>query len=149
MKYISEYKFTLQITGLQPKNQMIWMTYQFGEAITDFYAARMYSTAEGVGGALAPILTVTAASTFQKWFGYPTEVHIDITGLPNPPPLTAQRVAIEMDFAGATGNNATMIYHNVTQNGPVSQIDCLCRFGGAGGYSAFSCYNTYIGDYDD
>jgi hypothetical protein len=55
------------------------------------------------------------------------------------------RVLVELVPTGATLNFASFVYHNVTHDGMVKQIDCQCRAGGSGvALSSYSCYSTYI-----
>jgi hypothetical protein len=142
MRYITDYTFRIRLTNIKPKNQQIWMSYQFGEALTDFYYTCVYE----VGGLTQPLLTITASSTFMQWQGQMAEIYFDINGLPASVFSTTQKVLIEVSATGMTANLNSMAYHNATNamQGPVAQIDCLCRYGGTGAYASFSCYNTYI-----
>lgn len=130
----------------------MWVSYQFGEDPTqDFYAARVYDTTHGVGGLATPQLTVAAASTVSQWQNYMTELHVTVTNIPSATLASDQRLLLEVAQSGApgNGNNRTIAFHNVTQSGPVKQIDCLCSWGVTGAYAPSQCYSTYIGDFDD
>jgi hypothetical protein len=120
---ISQYEFHITITNIVPQDQMLWISFQYGPTITtDFYAARLYDTNYGVGGAATPLLTVTA-STLSLIQNTMTELYFSITNIPSGLAST-QNVIVELVPTGATLNNVSIVYHNVTAKGPVAQIDC-------------------------
>jgi hypothetical protein len=77
MSMISQYVFHITITNIKPKDQMLWVSYQYGPAITDFYATRIYDTTQGVGGLTTPQLSLSA-SVHSLRQGSLTELYFNI-----------------------------------------------------------------------
>jgi len=149
MSLISEYIFEITITGLQPQNEWMWVSYQFGDNMaTDFYATRAYDTTHGIGGVggPTPILNVAAdVHAYQR--NLPTELRVKVTSLTIPSPSPSDRLIIE--FSQSDLNNRHILHHNVTRQGLTTKIDCQCKLGAAGTLQAYDCYNNYIGTAED